>query len=111
MIIKQNIERSTEEWKQYVGTQVRASRITKKLDQQGLADLAQVSIGAVKNLEGGKGSSLDTLIKVIRALGRTDWLETLAPTITVSPLMALKNGKGSIIQRQRVFSPRKITKV
>ena len=102
-----SFERSTDDWKQYIGAQVRASRIAKRWDQQVLADNAQVSIGAVKNLEGGKGSSLDTLIKVIRALGRTDWLEALAPKISVSPLLALKNGNGSIIQRQRVYRPRK----
>ena len=107
MSVTQVTERSTDDWKLYIGAQIRASRIAKRWDQQSLADNAQVSVGAIKNLECGKGSSLETLIKTIRALGRTDWLEALAPRITVSPLLALKNGKGSITQRQRVYRPRK----
>jgi transcriptional regulator with XRE-family HTH domain len=81
--------RAVGEWEALVGDQIRRVRIAKNLDQAGLAELANISIGAVSNLERGKGSSLRTLIAVLRALGRTEWLESLAPTVAVSPMQLL----------------------
>jgi transcriptional regulator with XRE-family HTH domain len=89
-----------EEWEIGLGGHVRAARIAANVDQARLAELANVSIGAVSNLERGKGSSLKTLIAVVRALDRTDWLEALAPPITVSPLQILR-ARGRTPQRQR----------
>ena len=73
--------RTVEEWESYLGEQVRNLRIRANLDQIQLAGRADISLGALKNLEGGKGSSLKSLIKVMQALGRSDWLEALAPPI------------------------------
>jgi transcriptional regulator with XRE-family HTH domain len=87
------------EWEAAVGDQVRRVRIGRNLDQAGLAELADVSIGAVSNLERGKGSSLRTLISVVRALDRTDWLDSLAPAVGVSPLQLLRS-------KQRAPQPR-----
>ena len=81
--------RTVEEWEAALGAQIRRVRIGRNLDQAGLATLADVSIGAVSNLERGKGSSLRTLISVLRALGRTEWLESLAPPVGVSPMQML----------------------
>lgn len=78
------------EWEAALGDQVRRVRIAQNLDQARLAQLADVSIGAVSNLERGKGSSLRTLISVLRALGRTDWLESLGPAVGVSPMQLLR---------------------
>ncbi len=82
---------TTHEWEVKVGDQVRAARIAADLDQSGLAALANVSVGALSNLERGKGSSLNTLVAVVRALKRTDWLEALAPAVTVSPIQMLRS--------------------
>jgi transcriptional regulator with XRE-family HTH domain len=91
------------EWENALGEQARLARIRARLDQEALARNANISVGAVKNLEGGKGSSLKTLIAVVRVLGRTDWLEGLAPRITVSPLAMVKqSGRATPIGRQRV---------
>jgi transcriptional regulator with XRE-family HTH domain len=79
-------KRTTEEWELALGAQVRALRIAEDLSQEDLAGRADISLGAVKNLEGGKGSTLRTVIRVVRVLDRTDWLEALAPPITISPL-------------------------
>jgi transcriptional regulator with XRE-family HTH domain len=98
--------RATEDWETYLGEQFRSMRIRANLEQVQLATLAGVSVGALKNLEGGKGSSLKTLIKTARALGRTDWLEALAPTVSVSPMQMLKARNRAAI-RQKVYRPRK----
>jgi transcriptional regulator with XRE-family HTH domain len=100
-----NVERnyrSVEEWEQVVGEQVRNARVTSGLDQPRLAALANVSVGALSNLERGKGSSLKTVVAVLRALGRTDWLEALAPEVTVSPMQMLRAKQKPPRRRARV---------
>jgi transcriptional regulator with XRE-family HTH domain len=91
--------RTVSECEVALGDQIRRVRIAKDLDQARLAELADVSIGAVSNLERGKGSSLRTLIAVLRALGRVDWLESLAPPVAVSPMHLLR-------AKQRIPQPR-----
>lgn len=95
-------ERTIPEWESRLGAHVRNARIASNLDQQRLSELANVSVGAVSNLERGKGSSLKTLVAVVRALGRTDWLESLAPPVTVSPLQMLRAKQRSPRTRVRV---------
>jgi transcriptional regulator with XRE-family HTH domain len=93
---------TTEEWEKIVGEQIRAARISNNLDQAALSDLANVSIGALSNLERGRGSSLTTVVAVVRALGRTDWLESLAPRVTISPLQMLRSKQKTPAARSRV---------
>ena len=83
-----------------LGSQVRATRLVANLDQRSLAAQADVSLGALKSLEGGKGSSLKTLIRVVRALERSDWLEALAPPITISPLRMLAAKRAAPLRRR-----------
>ncbi|BBO59735.1 helix-turn-helix domain-containing protein [Mycoavidus sp. B2-EB] len=99
-------QRSTDEWMLHLGNQLRALRIRSGLDQTELAALANSSTGAIKNLENGKGSSLKTLIKVIRALNRTDWLELLAPMLSISPMQILK-AKHKNPPRMKVYRARR----
>jgi transcriptional regulator with XRE-family HTH domain len=94
---------STAEWEATVGEQLRALRIAANLDQAGLADLAGVSLGAVKAAEQGKGSTLRTLVRLTRALGREDWLESLAPQPTISPIDVLRSRREP---RKRVYRSR-----
>jgi transcriptional regulator with XRE-family HTH domain len=97
---------TVEEWEQRLGGQVRAARVAAKLDQATLAALANVSVTALSSLERGKGSSLKTLVATVRALGRTDWLQSLSPAVTVSPLQLLRAKGGHSPQHRRVRRPR-----
>ena len=97
-----NNYRTIDEWEAVLGAGVRDVRIAQELDQARLAALADVSVGTLSNLERGKGSSLKTLVAVVKALGRTDWLEALAPPVSVSPMQLLRG-------RQRV--PRSLVRV
>lgn len=97
------ISKSTEEWEAELGEQTRNLRLRQNLDQQTLAERAGVGLSALKNLESGKGATVKTLIKTLRALGRAQWLETLAPAVSISPLQMLKAKS----QRQRASRPRK----
>lgn len=83
--------KTIDEWLVALGEDIRSIRLRQNLDQRTLAERSDVSLSALRNLETGQGASLTTLIKVIRSLGKTDWLEALSPIITVSPLQALKS--------------------
>jgi transcriptional regulator with XRE-family HTH domain len=72
-----------------LGDQLRALRLRQNIDQQQLAARAGVALNAVKNLESGKGGTTRSLLKVLRTLGREDWLDALAPQVSISPLQAL----------------------
>lgn len=74
-----------------LGARLRELRILKNLDQKSLAERAGVSLNAVKHLESGRGARVASLIKVLRALDRVDWLEALAPTVSISPMQMLKS--------------------
>lgn len=43
-------------------------------------------MSALRHLETGQGANLATLIRIVRALDRQDWLEALAPRVTINPL-------------------------
>ncbi len=81
---------TTEELEAQLGLQIRALRLRRNVDQQALAEQAGVALSALKNVESGKGSTLKTLLKVLRALDRLDWISNLAPTVSISPLQLLK---------------------
>jgi transcriptional regulator with XRE-family HTH domain len=87
---------STAELETRLGHSVRRARLALDLSQTGLSDLAGVSPSALAALENGRGSSTRTLVKVVRSLGRSDWLDGLAPQITISPLaMAASSGRNA----------------
>ena len=80
-----------EEWEAELGRNLRDLRLRQNIDQRQLAEHAGVALNVVKNLEAGKGANLTSLVKVLRALGRTDWLGTLAPAVSISPLQMLSS--------------------
>lgn len=94
---------STEDWELRIGEQLRRSRLAANLDQAQLAGLADISIGALRNLERGSGSTLKTLVRVARALGRDDWLDGISPAVGVSPIQVLRSGAQP---RTRVYRAR-----
>ncbi|HEY3301306.1 MAG TPA: helix-turn-helix domain-containing protein [Methylophilaceae bacterium] len=100
-----NIMRSIEDFEFELGEQVRNLRIKRELDQKGLASNANISLGALMNLENGRGSTLKTMIKVLRILGREDWLLMLSPQSAISPLAMLRDQKKKE-PRRKVFRPR-----
>jgi transcriptional regulator with XRE-family HTH domain len=82
--------KSPEEMEVEFGQQLRDLRLRRNIDQRQLAEQAGVALNAVKNLENGRGATLSSLVKVLRSLGRADWLATLAPMVDISPMQMLK---------------------
>ena len=86
-----------------LGNQLQSLRIDKNLDQRTTAEKAGISEKALRNLEGGRGSSVATLLRVLKALDSLDGIELLAPKPSVNPLALLR----SVKVRRRVRHPRK----
>jgi transcriptional regulator with XRE-family HTH domain len=83
-------ELSTGERAAAFGRQIRSLRLRQDVDQRTLAARAGVALNVVKRLEAGKGATLTSLIKVLRALGRAEWLDSLAPAVSIRPMQLLK---------------------
>lgn len=81
---------TSDAWELELGRQIRALRLKQNLDQQQLADRAGIALNAVKNIENGKGATLRSLVQALRVLNRIEWLRTLAPPVSISPVQMLK---------------------
>ncbi len=60
-----------------LGARLRAQRLAQGLPQRELAHMAGLSLGAVRKLEASGQCSLETLIRVVQALGLAGELEDL----------------------------------
>ncbi|WP_224012299.1 helix-turn-helix domain-containing protein [Paraburkholderia tropica] len=85
-----------------IGQKVKTLRVHKNLDQATVAARAGISVRSVRNLENGDGSSLHTLILVLRVLGRETWFDTIAPVPTINPIMMTRKAA----PRQRASKPK-----
>jgi len=95
-----------EEMEAELGERLKVYRVNFcRLDQATVAARSGVSVRALRNLETGNGSSLRTLISVLRTLGRETWLDTIAPMATINPLMLTRKAQ----PRQRASKPRRKT--
>ncbi len=85
-----------------IGHRIRTLRLRKNLTQQQVANMAALSLNAVKSVESGKGR-LMTLIAVLRELGALETLDRFIPEPSISPMqLARQHGK----QRQRASGKR-----
>jgi transcriptional regulator with XRE-family HTH domain len=74
-----------------LGENIKTLRLQKNRDRQSLCGEAGVSETALRNLEGGKGATLNTFIRIVKALHKTDWLNSIAPQTSINPLHLIKN--------------------
>lgn len=93
------------ELQQLLGERLRRLRLSRNLDQLTTAEKAGISEKALRNLEAGRGSTVETLLRVLKALDYLDGLDMLAPEASVNPLELLRQPKPP----QRVRRPRKQT--
>ena len=85
--------RTAREWEQELGQRLRQVRLAKDLTQMAVARSANISLSALKKLEEGSGSRLQTMIQVTRALDQVGWLESIqVPKAPFSPLAVLQEG-------------------
>lgn len=60
-----------------LGTRLRSQRLAQNLSQSTLAQMAGLSVGAVRKLEQSGQCTLETLVRVAQVLGLLDALEPL----------------------------------
>jgi transcriptional regulator with XRE-family HTH domain len=85
-----------------LGERLRRLRLSRNLDQRTTAEKAGISEKALRNLETGRGSTVESLLRVLKALDHLDGLESLASEISVDPMALLRQSKPP----QRVRRPR-----
>ena len=93
--------RSTSKLQALLGEQLRSLRFSRNLDQRTTAEKAGISEKALRNLEAGRGSTVESLLRVLKALDFLEGIEMLAPRPSVNPLALLRSAK----VRRRVRRP------
>ncbi len=84
-----------------LGARLAAYRLSRNLRQGDVASHAGVSRGVVARLEAGEGGTIDSLIRVLKAMGLEERLSTLVPDARLSPL----DPRTDSDQRQRARPP------
>src|SRR5215467_3545953 len=84
-----------------LGERIQKLRLSRNLDQRTTADKAGISHRALVNLEAGRGSTVETLLRTLKALDYLQGIEAIAPEITVDPLALLDNPKPQRRVRRR----------
>jgi transcriptional regulator with XRE-family HTH domain len=95
--------RTPQELQMALGERMRRLRLSRNIDQRTAANKAGVSEKALRNLEAGRGSSIETLLRTLKALDYLQGIDILAPEVTVSPLAMLRRST----PQRRVRRPRK----
>jgi transcriptional regulator with XRE-family HTH domain len=86
-----------------IGDTIRKLRIKKELPLEDVAAKASLSPISVRALELGRGSTLSTMLKVLKAIDETgfilDWVEK---SYEISPLQALRDSRKQAMHPKRV---------
>ena len=86
-----------------LGDRLRRYRLQQNRTVDEMSADAGVGFSTARRAESGANPTLETLVKLLRALGRLDALESFLPTPVVSPIqMAALSGR----RRQRASQPR-----
>lgn len=75
-----------------VGRRLREHRLSRNLTADTVAERAGVSVTTVLNAERGKNPTMETVVRILRVLGRLDALDGFLPSPTLSPMDILTRG-------------------
>ena len=90
-----------------LGERVRGYRLQQNLRVLDVARLSGLPTRTINRLEAGENSTLETVVRVLRGLGRLEAIEAFLPPPTLSPIqLAALSGQ----VRQRASRPRSATK-
>jgi transcriptional regulator with XRE-family HTH domain len=82
--------KSPQELQVELGRRMQQLRLSRNLDQRTVAQKAGITRAALQNLEAGRGSSVKTLLRILKALNYLEGIDMLAPQTTVNPLALLR---------------------
>jgi transcriptional regulator with XRE-family HTH domain len=91
-----------------LATRVQRARLDQQMTQADLAERAGVARPTVERFEASGVAQLVTLVRILRALGLLDRLDTLLPETSLRPIEALET-RG--VGRKRASRPRSVHKV
>ena len=86
--------------------QLEAIRLDRDITQAELAQEAGVSTRTIRRLEKGEGTSLETFLRVLKALKLASRLETLLPSLDIQPIQRVNQ---TMKVRERASGKRKKT--
>ena len=70
---------------QKIGGKLKQTRLKQNITQQSLAKAADISLSSIKKIENGEIGSFDSLLRVLRILGKLDVLQPLVEEEQLSP--------------------------
>ncbi|MBQ2002213.1 MAG: helix-turn-helix domain-containing protein [Bacteroidaceae bacterium] len=68
-----------------IGAKVKSVRLKQNITQSSLAEAANVSLSSVKKIENGEIKSFDSLLRVLRVLGKLDFFQPIVDEEQLSP--------------------------
>jgi transcriptional regulator with XRE-family HTH domain len=68
-----------------IGNKLKTVRLKQNITQQSLSETANVSLSSIKKMEKGEIRSFDSLLRVLRILGKLDILQPLVEEDQLSP--------------------------
>ncbi len=77
---------TTKEVLREIGARLQGFRLQQNVTQAELAETAGVGHATVKRAEAGENIRLQTIVKILRALGRVEALDSFLPEPLVSPI-------------------------
>jgi len=83
--------RTVEQIQASIGGRIRSYRLDSNLSQEVVASKAGVNVRSLQRLEGGAASSLETFIRIVKALQLEDWFDTLAIIPAINPLLMVED--------------------
>jgi transcriptional regulator with XRE-family HTH domain len=69
-----------------LGDRMKRERLNQNRTQIELAQSSGVGVNVIKRLENGKGCTLTNFIRILRALGKLDHLDSFLPEPGISPI-------------------------
>lgn len=87
-----------------IGARLAQLRLQQNRTAAELAAEAGVGVRTLLRAESGENTSLETLVKVVRALGRLDAFDEFLPEPLVSPIQLAED---QVRERQRAYAPRR----
>ena len=85
-----------------MGQRLKSIRLKQNITQQSLAEATEVSLSTIKKMESGEIRSFDSLLRVLRTLGKLDVLQPLIEEESLSPseYYALVHSKGKAVRKR-----------
>ena len=68
-----------------IGENLKSARLKQNITQQSLSEAANVSLSSIKKIEKGEIRSFDSLLRMLRTLGKLDMLQQLVEEEQLSP--------------------------